>query len=62
MSNKENKGGFLSNSQIEEDNKVKDKQPSAYEGAQDTGDKAVRQMGNEVQQRNGLPEKDEEKD
>ena len=57
MATKENKGGTLSNSQIEEDNKVKGKQQGAYEGAQDTGDKMVRQRGNEVQQRDGLPER-----
>ena len=56
MAEKENKGGILTNAQIEEDNKVKGKQEGAYAGAQDTGDKAVRHRGNEVQQRDGLPE------
>ncbi|RYZ29202.1 MAG: hypothetical protein EOO10_07050 [Chitinophagaceae bacterium] len=62
MADKENKGGMLTNSQVEEDNKVKGKQEGAYEGAQDTGDKIVRQRGNEVQQRDGMPqeEKNEE--
>jgi hypothetical protein len=55
MTNKENKGGFLSNEQVEQDNKVKGKQEAAYTGAQDTGDKVVRQKGNEVQQRDGAP-------
>jgi hypothetical protein len=35
---------------------VKGKQEGAYVGAQDTGDKTVRQVGNEVQRRDGLPE------
>ena len=55
MAQKENKGGNLTNRQIEEDNKVKGKTEGVYEGAQDTGDKTVRQRGNEVQQRDGLP-------
>ena len=56
MAEKENKGGILTNAQIEEDNKAKGKQEGAYEGAQDTGDKAIRHRGNEVQRRDGLPE------
>ena len=58
MANKENKGGVLKNSQVEQDLKAKGKpvnKDDAYQGAQDNGDKAVRQMGNEVQQRDGLP-------
>jgi hypothetical protein len=55
MAQKENKGGILTNAQIEEDNKVKGKQEGAYEGSQDTGDKVVRQRGTDVQQRDGLP-------
>ena len=56
MDRKENKGGILTNSQIEEDNKAKGKNEGAYVGMQDTGDKVVRQKGNDVQQRDGLPE------
>lgn len=56
MNRKENKGSILTNAQVEEDNKAKGKQEGAYHGAQDTGDKAVRQTGTEVQQRDGLPE------
>jgi hypothetical protein len=56
MAQKENKGGTLTNAQVEDDNKVKGKQEGAYNGAQDTGDKTVRQRGNDVQQRDGLPE------
>lgn len=56
MDRKENKGGFLTNEQVEQDNQAKGKQEGAYTGAQDTGDKTVRQQGNDVQQRDGLPE------
>jgi len=59
MAQKENKGGTLTNSQVEEDNKVKGKHEGAYEGAQDTGDKIVRQRGNDVQQRDGMPQNDQ---
>ena len=33
MAEKENKGGMLTNSQVEEDNKVKGKHLGAYEGS-----------------------------
>lgn len=56
MATKENKGGFLHNEQLEQDLKAKGKSESAYEGAQDTGDKTVRQAGNEVQRRDGQPQ------
>ena len=55
---KENKGGILRNEQIEQDLKVKGKSESAYEGAQDNGDKIVRQTGNDVQRRHGQPQDD----
>ncbi|HEX8313459.1 MAG TPA: hypothetical protein VF609_00620 [Flavisolibacter sp.] len=55
MAGKENKGGILTNSEVEQDNKVKGKQEGAYHGSQDTGDKVVRQRGNDVQQRDGMP-------
>jgi hypothetical protein len=55
MAHKENKGGILTNREIEEDNKVKGKKEGAYEGSQDTGDKVVRQRGNEMQRQDGLP-------
>lgn len=55
MAAKENKGGTLTNEQIERDNRVKGKTEGAYEGAQDTGDKTVRQQGTAVQQRDGQP-------
>lgn len=61
MATKENKGGLLTNEQVEQDNRVRGKEGGAYEGAQDTGDKLPRQHGNAVQQRDGLPpEKTEE--
>lgn len=60
MATKENKGGFLRNEQVEQDLKAKGKNESAYEGSQDTGDKILRQAGNNVQQRDGRPEKEEE--
>lgn len=53
---KENKGGILRNEQVEQDLKAKDKSESAYEGAQDTGDKIVRHTGNDVQRRDGQPQ------
>ena len=56
MAQKENKGGNLTSTQIEEDNRVKGKQEGVYEGAQDTGDKTVRYRANDVQQRDGLSE------
>ncbi|HEY0041928.1 MAG TPA: hypothetical protein VGB71_14755 [Flavisolibacter sp.] len=56
MAQKENKGGILTNAQIEADNKAKGKTDGPYHGSQDTGDKIVRQRGNEVQQRDGMPE------
>ena len=55
MAEKENKGGILTNAQIEEDNRAKGIPEGPYQGSQDTGDKISRQRGNEVQQRDGLP-------
>jgi hypothetical protein len=62
MDKKENKGGTLTNAQVEQENKVKGKQEGAYGGAQDTGDKVVRQRGNSVQQRDGQPEEQNEEE
>ena len=59
MGKKENKGGIVTNRQIEEDNRVKGKaseKAQTYLGSQDTGDKKIRHLGNEVQRRDGLPE------
>ncbi len=45
MSQKENKGGLLSNEQVEQDLKAKGQEESGngYRGSQDTGDDNVRQ-------------------
>ncbi len=62
MAGKENKGGVLKNDQIEQDHKAKGKAgegSEAYIGSQDTGDKEVRHLGNDVQRADGRP-KDEE--
>lgn len=56
MATKENKGGFLRNEQVEQDRKAKSAGESAYEGAQDTGDKVLRQTGNDAQRRDGQPQ------
>lgn len=63
MAKKENKGGFLSPEQIEQDNKVKGKteqQQGGYRGSQDTGDTGVREWGTEVQRQDGMGENDDE--
>ena len=62
MNIKENKGGFLSNEQVEQDLKAKGKINGPYEGSQDTGDKTVRQFDNDVQQRDGLPKEQNEEE
>lgn len=56
MASKENKGGVLTNKQVENDNKVKGKNwnNGQLEGAQDTGDKVLRSEGNEVQREDGF--------
>ena len=58
MAKKENKGGVLKNDQVEQDLKAKGKaaqDSEAYIGSQDTGDREVRQLGNEVQRADGRP-------
>ena len=64
MAEKENKGGWLRPEQVEEDLKVKDKTDSkqSYSGSQDTGDEELRQMGNEIQRRDGQPEGESNED
>lgn len=67
MAQKENKGGLLSNEQIEQDLKAKSNTNAGETGnigLQDTGDAVVRQYGTEVQRNEGLgtdAEKDTEK-
>ena len=54
MEGKENKGGILKNSQIENDLKAKNKSPEkGYVGLQDTGDTRPRQIGKETQKKDG---------
>ena len=62
MADKENKGGLLSNEQVEQDIKVKGKASEgseSYIGSQDTGDKTVRHLGNDVQRADGRPADEE---
>jgi len=58
MAKKENKGGTLTNEQVEQDLKAKGKAPAeseAYQGAQDNGDSIVRSTGDAVQRADGRP-------
>ncbi|HET7898648.1 MAG TPA: hypothetical protein VFL47_13285 [Flavisolibacter sp.] len=58
MARKENKGGRLTNEQVEQDLKAKGKassQNEAYHGAQDNGDSIVRPQGDAVQRADGRP-------
>jgi hypothetical protein len=53
---KENKGGNLTNDQIEQDLKAKGKEDTngRLQGSQDTGDQTIRHLGNEVQRNDGM--------
>ena len=62
MNKKENKGGFLKNEQVEQDLKVENKNEGPYEGSQDTGDKTIRQLGNDIRRRDGLPKEQNEEE
>ncbi|MDB5197748.1 MAG: hypothetical protein JWP88_2119 [Flaviaesturariibacter sp.] len=55
MAGKENKGGLLSNEQIEKDLETRGKNaaPVGYQGSQDTGDTGKRELGTPVQQQDG---------
>jgi len=58
MARKENKGGTLTNEQVEQDLKAKGKDPAeneTYHGAQDNGDSIVRTTGDAVQRADGRP-------
>lgn len=58
MANKENKGGILSNEQVEQDLQANGRTPQendAYRGVQDTGDKEAGHLGNAVTQNDGRP-------
>lgn len=64
MAQKENKGGVLSNEQIEQDLKVKGKTnegETGHVGLQDTGDGTVREFGTEVQRNEGWDKDDKDK-
>jgi hypothetical protein len=60
MAKKENKGGELTNDQIEKDLKTKGNpdQQNWYRGSQDTGDQKIRSLGNDVQRKDGLPDEE----
>ena len=60
MAKKENKGGELTNEQIEKDLKTKGNQDQQnwYRGSQDTGDQKIRSLGSEVQKKDGLPDEE----
>ncbi|MBD0279604.1 MAG: hypothetical protein M3342_24690 [Bacteroidota bacterium] len=56
MAQKENKGGELTNEQIEQDLKAKgknDQRGRSYSGSQDTGDTKKREYGSDVQRNDG---------
>jgi hypothetical protein len=61
MATKENRGGLLSNEQVEEDLVAKGRTETGtgYRGIQDTGDNEVRQQGTDVQKADGQPQSDE---
>ena len=57
MASKENKGGLLSNEEIEKDLEARGKggAPKNYQGSQDTGDSGKRELGTPLQQADGAP-------
>jgi hypothetical protein len=58
MAKKENKGGLLSNEQIEKELErtgANEKGDGGYRGMQDTGEDIVRELGTPVQQSDGRP-------
>ena len=61
MAKKENKGGNLSNEDVEKElslRGVPNKSGRSYVGSQDTGDQTVRPLGTAVQRRDGLAPED----
>jgi hypothetical protein len=64
MTGKENKGGLLSNEDIEKDLEARGKggAPNRYQGSQDTGDGGKRELGTPVQQADGAPADEESED
>ncbi|RYZ48701.1 MAG: hypothetical protein EOO14_21760 [Chitinophagaceae bacterium] len=62
MDRKENKGGILTNEELEQDLKAKGRETGSnhpYSGAQDTGERTVRHMGTDVQKADGRPPDEE---
>jgi hypothetical protein len=64
MASKENKGGFLTNEEVEKDLEAKGQGTAApaggYHGSQDTGDTGKREIGSPVQRQDGAPPSEEE--
>jgi hypothetical protein len=57
MAKKENKGGNLSNEDVEKELHIRgggEKEGHSYRGVQDTGDATVRSIGTDVQRSDGL--------
>jgi hypothetical protein len=57
MAKKEHKGGELTNEQVEQElaRTSTNGTEGGYKGMQDTGDSVKRELGTDVQQRDGLP-------
>ena len=65
MQQKENKGGILTNEQVEQDLEAKGKtneNETGHVGLQDTGDTIVPQFGTKVQRHEGLSNEDRKQD
>lgn len=63
MAKKENKGGELTNEQIERDLRNRQQeQNTGYTGSQDTGEKKIRELGSDVQRTNGEGKSSPEKE
>ena len=65
MARKENKGGLLTNEQVEQELQRtggQEKGGRGYRGMQDTGDSTVRELGTQVQQEDGRPPEELDED
>jgi hypothetical protein len=62
MAKKEHKGGELTNEQMEQElaRTTTSGTEGGYKGIQDTGDSVKRELGTDVQRRDGLPADDED--
>ena len=61
MARKENKGGNLSNKDVEKELEIKgnsETEGGSYRGMQDTGDTTIRPIGTDVQRRDGMATED----